>query len=98
PMQGRLLLLGSGLSALDVLSFLSAQGFAGEVTLVSPRGLLPLSHEPEFQGTTPLPADEAARAPARLRPLVRWVRETIRSAVAAGTPWQRAVDSLRPHI
>ncbi len=98
PKQGRLLLLGSGLSALDVLAFLSAQGFAGDVTLVSPRGLLPLSHEPEFQGTTPLPAAEAARAPTRLRPLMRWVRETITSAVAAGTPWQRAVDSLRPHI
>ena len=51
--EGRLLLLGSGLSALDVLAFLDAQGFAGEVTLVSPRGLLPLSHEPEFQGTAP---------------------------------------------
>jgi uncharacterized NAD(P)/FAD-binding protein YdhS/quercetin dioxygenase-like cupin family protein len=96
--EGRLLLLGSGLSALDVLAFLDAQAFAGEVTLVSPRGLLPLSHEPEFQGTAPLPADDVARAPTALRPLVRWVRETIASAVAGGMPWQRAVDSLRPHV
>ena len=98
PKEGRLLLLGSGLSALDVLAFLDAQGFAGEVTLVSPRGLLPLSHEPEFQGTKALSADDVARAPKALRPLVRWIRETIASAVAGGLPWQRAVDSLRPHV
>ena len=98
PMEGRLLLLGSGLSALDVLAFLDAQGFAGEVTLVSPRGLLPLPHEPEFQGTTPLAAADADRAPQAIRPLVRWVRQTIAAAVAAGLPWQRAVDSLRPHV
>ena len=84
--DGRLLLLGSGLSALDVLAFLDAQGFAGEVTLISPRGLLPLSHEAEFQGTAPLSADDVARAPKALRPLVRWVRETIASAVAGGCP------------
>jgi len=98
PMQGRLLLLGSGLSALDVLAFLDAQGFAGEVTLVSPRGLLPLPHEPEFHGTTPLAAADAERAPQAIRPLMRWVRQTIASAVAGGVPWQRAVDSLRPHV
>jgi uncharacterized NAD(P)/FAD-binding protein YdhS len=98
PKEGRLLLLGSGLSALDVLAFLDAQGFSGEVTLISPRGLLPLAHEAEFQGATPLPAAEAARAPAAIGPLVRWVRGTIASAVAGGLPWQRAVDSLRPHV
>jgi uncharacterized NAD(P)/FAD-binding protein YdhS/quercetin dioxygenase-like cupin family protein len=98
PKQGRLLLLGSGLSALDVLAFLDAQGFAGEVTLVSPRGLLPLPHEPEFQGTAPLSPDDVGQAPGALRPLVRWVRQTIAAAVDGGLPWQRAVDRLRPHI
>ena len=98
PKQGRLLLLGSGLSALDVLAFLDAQGFTGEVTLVSPRGLLPLPHEPEFQGTAPLSADDVGQAPGALRPLVRWVRQTIAAAVDGGLPWQRAVDRLRPHI
>jgi uncharacterized NAD(P)/FAD-binding protein YdhS len=98
PKQGRLLLLGSGLSALDVLAFLDAQGFAGEVTLVSPRGLLPLPHEPAFQGTAPLSADDVEQAPGALRPLVRWVRQTIAAAVDGGLPWQRAVDRLRPHI
>ena len=98
PKQGRLLLLGSGLSALDVLAFLGAQGFTGEVTLVSRRGLLPLPHEPVLHGMPPFPGAEIERAPQTLRPLVRWVRQTIASAVAAGVPWQRAVDGLRPNI
>jgi uncharacterized NAD(P)/FAD-binding protein YdhS len=100
PSQGRLLLLGSGLSALDVLAFLDAQGFAGEVTLISPRGLLPLPHEPVFasHGTPPLTAADVEQAPRALGPLMRWVRGTIASAVRDGVPWQRAVDRLRPHV
>jgi uncharacterized NAD(P)/FAD-binding protein YdhS len=98
PKHGRLLLLGSGLSALDVLAFLNAQGFDGQVTLVSRRGLLPLAHEPQYQGARPLPAADLARAPQSLRPLVRWVRQTLASAIAGGMPWQRAVDSLRPNF
>ena len=98
PKQGRLLVVGSGLSALDVLAFLDAQGFAGEVTLISPRGLLPLPHEPVFQAAPALTAAEVQRAPRALGPLVRWVRDTIAAAVRAGMPWQRAVDRLRPHV
>ena len=98
PKQGRLLIIGSGLSALDVLAFLDAQGFAGEVTLMSPRGLLPLPHEPVFQHAPALTAADVQQAPRALGPLVRWVRDTIASAVRSGMPWQRAVDRLRPHI
>ena len=29
---------------------------------------------------------------------MRWVRQTIAAGIAAGLPWQRAVDTLRPHI
>ena len=87
PKQGRLLLLGSGLSALDVLAFLDAQGFAGEVTLMSPRGLLPLPHEPEFQGTAPLPADDVAAGAARARP-----------ARALGSPDDRGGRARRPAL
>jgi uncharacterized NAD(P)/FAD-binding protein YdhS len=98
PKEGRLLMLGSGLSALDVLSFLGEQGFAGEVTLVSRRGLLPFPHERIFQGTGLMPAAQVDTAPQRLRPLVRWVRQAVAAAVGAGTPWQRAIDSLRPNL
>ena len=67
PKQGRLLHVGSGLSALDVLAFLDAQGFAGEVTLMSPRGLLPLPHEPRFKGRARVAAADVQQAPTRAR-------------------------------
>lgn len=96
PRQGRILLVGAGLSALDVVAFLDAQGFEGEVTIVSRRGLLPLSHEATFHPVAPLSADVLARAPRELRSLVRWVREAIESPGEG--PWQRAADRLRPHV
>lgn len=98
PAHGRLLLIGSGLSALDVLAFLAAQRFAGQVTLVSRRGLLPLPHERSYQATKLMPAAQVEGAPAALRPLVRWARQAIAAAEAAGTPWQRVVDGLRPNL
>src|SRR5690606_18787189 len=42
--DSEVLLLGSGLSALDVLASLDAHGFGGKVTMVSRRGLLPRPH------------------------------------------------------
>jgi uncharacterized NAD(P)/FAD-binding protein YdhS/quercetin dioxygenase-like cupin family protein len=95
PRSGNLLLVGAGLSALDVLTFLEKQNFDGHVTIVSRHGLLPLPHEDTFHGATPLSAAEVEAAPRRLRELVRWVRDRIDSA--RDVPWQRAVDALRPH-
>jgi uncharacterized NAD(P)/FAD-binding protein YdhS/mannose-6-phosphate isomerase-like protein (cupin superfamily) len=95
PRKGRILLLGAGLSALDVLAFLEAQRFKGEVVIVSRRGLLPLPHEVVFKSTSAHSTEEIARAPKQLRELVRFVRETIEST--SDVPWQRAVDRFRPH-
>ncbi|HEU4412773.1 MAG TPA: hypothetical protein VFS43_46445 [Polyangiaceae bacterium] len=54
PRGGRLLLVGAGLSALDVVAFLDAQGFEGRVTIVSRHGLLSSPHEDVAEGQTPL--------------------------------------------
>ena len=43
-------------------------------------------------------ATDVQQAPRAVGPLVRWVRDTIASAVRSGMPWQRAVDRLRPHV
>nr|UXE44651.1 hypothetical protein Hi04_10k_c2877_00019 [uncultured bacterium] len=98
PKRGRILLMGSGLSALDVVGFLEAQGFTGEVTVVSRRGLLPLPHLDPLQHAAPLPEEEVAAAPTELRALLRWGREQVRSVERAGRPWQCAVDAIRPHV
>jgi uncharacterized NAD(P)/FAD-binding protein YdhS/quercetin dioxygenase-like cupin family protein len=97
--KARVLLVGSGLTALDVIAFLDAQRFEGSVTVVSRRALLPLPHEEKVTGVTPLSGEEVGQAPRNLRALVKWVRESIRAGHAGGAvPWQRSVDRLRPHV
>jgi uncharacterized NAD(P)/FAD-binding protein YdhS/quercetin dioxygenase-like cupin family protein len=95
PRQGSLLLVGSGLSALDVLAFLDAQGFRGRVTMVSPRGHLPFAHN---ASSSPPGALDLADTPTRLLPLFRRVRQHLAEAAASGTPWRDAFDQLRPAL
>jgi uncharacterized NAD(P)/FAD-binding protein YdhS len=81
--SGEVLLAGTGLTMVDVALSLEDAGFAGRMTAVSRRGLVPRAQEE--RPDAPLPGEP----PARLRDLVRHVRE--------GRPWRAAVDSLRPH-
>jgi uncharacterized NAD(P)/FAD-binding protein YdhS len=81
--DGDLLLVGTGLTMVDVALSLEDSGFAGRMLAVSRRGLVPRPHE---EPPSPPLEDEP---PARLGALVRHVRR--------GRPWRAAVDSLRPH-
>ncbi|HEX8445853.1 MAG TPA: FAD/NAD(P)-binding protein [Sphingomonas sp.] len=80
------LLLGGGLTMVDVALLLDARGFRGRMLALSRRGLLPRAH------------GDAPAAPLAERPqgspanLLRQVR-----ARAAQTGWRSAVDALRPH-
>ncbi|MEP9404099.1 FAD/NAD(P)-binding protein [Sphingomonas silueang] len=81
------LLLGSGLTAVDAALLLDRRGFRGTVTALSRRGLRPRVHDPEQP-----PVDPAREKPARtLSALVREVR-----GEAARSGWRGAVDALRP--
>jgi len=79
-------LIGSGLTAIDAALMLDAAGFRGRMLAMSRRGLVPRAH-----------ADGAARPGLRQRPagtlpaLVRSVRDR-----AATIGWRAAVDELRP--
>src|SRR5262249_38223816 len=44
PRDGRILVLGAGLTALDMVGLLEAHRFRGEATILSRRGLLPRPH------------------------------------------------------
>jgi uncharacterized NAD(P)/FAD-binding protein YdhS len=98
PEHGRLLVLGSGLTALDVLAFLNARGFRGSVAIVSRRGLLPAPHTTSPSSLGPLGDTIAAGAPRELGALIRWVRTLVADATGRGARWQHAIDSLRPHV
>lgn len=81
------LVVGSGLTAADVVLSLDSAGFAGRLTVLSRRGLRPLSHAPSGPVVTPI-SDPDRRGSA----LVREVRER-----AGEVGWRAAVDALRPH-
>lgn len=96
--RGRVLVLGSGLSALDVIATLSAQDFAGHVTVLSRHGLLPRPHIDPVLRPNPLATEAIETAPTELRALLGWARSLVHARTVAGEPWQLAIDALRPHI
>lgn len=82
-------LIGSGLTAVDVLLRLRELGHRGAVTAVSRHGALPRRHAKCVPTESPvIPANTPATSLAYLRAL--------RAAIATGIPWSAAIDSLRP--
>lgn len=87
-----ILILGTGLTLIDVVLALKERGHQAPIYAVSRHGKLPLPH----QLTPPLPAFEFAELPNQIRPLLRQVREQVKRMSEAGSPWQAVIDSLRP--
>lgn len=82
-------IVGTGLSAVDVVLSLRDRGHAGEVTMVSSHGLLP---EPHVPGVLPWrgPALEPA-GPMRARDIVR----ALRADAAVADDWRQTIDGAR---
>jgi uncharacterized NAD(P)/FAD-binding protein YdhS len=96
PSDARVLVIGSGLTALDVLAVLDARGHRGAIDVVSRHGLLPRAHvSPAALATIP---DACGPAPSRLVELLAWGRAVVREAERAGEPWQHAIDAIRPLV
>ena len=98
PRDGRILVLGSGLTAVDVLVMLQARGHHGRVVVLSRRGLLPRTHLEPFTSGMSLDADVILRAPRTVRGLLHWGRQIVRDAAERGVPWQHAIDAIRVHV
>lgn len=81
--EGEILLVGTGLTMVDMALSLVDAGFAGRITAVSRRGLVPRPH------VAPPPPPLEREPPARLGALVREVRSL--------DPWRASVDGLRPY-
>jgi uncharacterized NAD(P)/FAD-binding protein YdhS len=81
-----LLLLGTGLTMVDVALAVDAAAFRGRLVALSRRGLLPRAHAASTPGKL------ADTPPATAVALLRAVR-----ARAAAIGWRGAVDELRPH-
>jgi uncharacterized NAD(P)/FAD-binding protein YdhS len=87
--------LGTGLTAVDVLLMLRDRGFEGPVHAFSRRGLLPQAHAPSSPWSGFRLDAEDRRS---LVGLTRAVRREVRRAAAVGVDWRCVVDALRPHV
>ena len=92
PATDRVLVVGTGLTANDVIGSLLAQGHIGPITALSrhgllprPRTLLPVEAEGDFSDH---PETTAVALLAR-------IRRAVAIAVESGRPWENIIDALR---
>ena len=85
---GDVLLLGTGLTMVDMVLSLSSAGHQGAILALSRRGLIPRAHA-DF---TPAPVKAHEPPHGEVRSLWRWLRRR-----GGEVGWRAAVDSLRPH-
>lgn len=89
------LVIGLGLTAVDVLLELAARWPETRFTAISRHGLLP---EPHLR-TAALPADDATQLVEAMQDqpdVHQWLR-LLREAIAQEDDWRSVIDSLRPH-
>jgi uncharacterized NAD(P)/FAD-binding protein YdhS len=85
---GDALLVGTGLTMVDLVLSLDSAGHRGGIVALSRRGLIPRSHA-DFD---PAPVERSEVPQGSVRGLFRWLRRR-----GAEVGWRAAVDSLRPH-
>lgn len=86
-------LVGSGLTMVDVALTLKARGHRSAIHAISRQGRLPQSH----RMSAPYPLFlTAAETPASTRILLRRIRQEIERAAVAGYDWRAVIDALRP--
>jgi uncharacterized NAD(P)/FAD-binding protein YdhS len=91
---GDILLVGSGLTSVDVTVQLREQGCRGTIHILSRHGLLPQPH----RATDACPRFWNESSPKSIAGLLRMVREQIRQGQERGLEWQSVFDSLRPQV
>ena len=87
-------LLGSGLTMVDVALKLAGNGHTGPMQAISRRGFLPLSHK--AGGSWPAFVDPKHH----ISPLalMRLLRSEAKDAAEQNIPWQRVMDAMRPAV
>ena len=85
---GDALLVGTGLTMVDLVLSLDAAGHRGRIVALSRRGQIPRSHA-DFE---PAPVAAAEVPQGRVRALLQWLRRR-----GAEVGWRAAIDGLRPH-
>lgn len=84
----QVLIVGTGLTMIDVALLLESRGFGGRIVALSRRGLLPRGHVAAATHPAPIMTPSAQT----LSRLVQSVR-----ARASEIGWREAIDAMRPH-
>jgi uncharacterized NAD(P)/FAD-binding protein YdhS len=85
---GAVLLVGTGLTMIDLVLSLDSAGHQGNIVALSRRGQIPRAHA-EFD---PAPVERGDVPHGHALELLRWLRRR-----SAEVGWRAAIDSLRPH-
>jgi uncharacterized NAD(P)/FAD-binding protein YdhS len=85
---GDALLVGTGLTMVDLVLSLDAAGFGGNIVALSRRGLVPRGHA-DFE---PAPVEPDGVPHGQVQAIWKWLRHR-----SAEVGWRAAIDSLRPH-
>jgi len=93
--DGRVIIIGTGLSMVDQVLSLLNRGHRGEILAVSRRGLLPREHGPATPRAL-TDRDLPSRAP--VSESFRLIRLLAAEAAAQGGSWRDVVDGVRPHV
>jgi uncharacterized NAD(P)/FAD-binding protein YdhS len=95
--NARLVLLGAGLSAVDVIVEARGRGFTGPILVLSRHGLFPQRHRSvAAPPVPPISIDETAAGTAR--GLLRQLRREAARCEREGGDWRLVIDALRPAI
>jgi uncharacterized NAD(P)/FAD-binding protein YdhS len=90
--ENNILLIGSGLTSVDLAVALRAREFRGTIHILSRRGLLPHKHA----GAKKWPAFWSEQSPKTALGLLRLIRKQVKAAHEQGCDWRAVIDSLRP--
>jgi uncharacterized NAD(P)/FAD-binding protein YdhS len=91
--EEHIVLIGGGLTALDAIYALAAQGHRGLITIVGPRPVFPPTQAPWTRQNQP-------NWPEKLSPakLIRFMRDYLPPQPSTSSEWQSAWEELRPNL
>jgi uncharacterized NAD(P)/FAD-binding protein YdhS len=95
PREAPVLVVGTGLTAVDVVLALRADGHRGRITAVSRRGLLPQTHRVPGSGAPPSPVEPASLDGRTALAVLRAARAEARQRRAKGLDWREVATALR---
>jgi uncharacterized NAD(P)/FAD-binding protein YdhS len=89
-----ILILGTGLTMVDMVLSLNRRGHRGRVIALSRHGFLPSPHRPA--AAYAISADTVPFG-ASLSEVMAWLRAQAEAAIRQGADWRSAVDAIRPY-